>query len=135
MWYFFFCYDENIDLKKAIKSLELLKNRGPDYIHYDIKNNIFLGQTVLSIVGKYKKSNFVKDNYTLLFNGEIYNYKQFYNYDSDTKALVNMFGEYNFKDLISKLDGMYCFVCFDSKNNNIYISRVYSGRKRIILLY
>ena len=42
----FFCLAKNgINIGKCIECLNLLNNRGPDYQHYNIYNNIFLGQT------------------------------------------------------------------------------------------
>ena len=46
----FLCIDKNINISKCIKCLNILKNRGPDFIHYDIIDNMFLGQTILSII-------------------------------------------------------------------------------------
>ena len=125
----FFCIDNNLNIKKAIESLNILKRRGPDYLHYNIQNNIFLDQTILSIVGKYNKNNFTNNEYTILFNGEIYNYREIENIDSDTKVLVNMFSKYDFNTIIDKLDGMYCFVCYNSNTNKIYVSRDLQGEK------
>lgn len=127
----FLCIDKNINISKCIKCLNILKNRGPDYIHYNIhNNNIFLGQTVLSIVGEYDKTNFFNNNYEILFNGEIYNYKKLEkNNSSDTSVLVNLFENNSFNDVINLLDGMYCFICMNKKENLLYISRDLQGEK------
>jgi asparagine synthetase B (glutamine-hydrolysing) len=116
----FFCLDKkNLNISKCIECLNLLKKRGPDFIHYDTINNMFLGQTILSIVGEYKKSNFNSNNHLILFNGEIYNYKKIdKSNNSDTNILVNLFDNKSFEEIINLIDGMYCFVCWN-KNNNI----------------
>ena len=67
--------DKNgINLTKAKKCLKILEKRGPDYNHYNLfDNKIFLGQTVLEIVGEYDKSNYVSNSkiYHLVFNGKV----------------------------------------------------------------
>lgn len=139
----FFCADPELDKDQCIKCLKMLENRGPDYTHYDIiDNDFFMGQTTLEINGKYDKQNYVSDNgeFTLLFNGEIYNYKDIiaeYGFPedyNDTRTLVNYISRLYDKSPDNKsivLDGMYCFVCLQRKNDDIhlYISRDMQGEK------
>ena len=58
-----------------------MRNRGPDFSDvYSLKINdncgIHLLHSRLSIIDLHKRSNqpFFKDNYVLIFNGEIYNF-------------------------------------------------------------
>ena len=49
----FLVYDKNnIDVNECLNCLNYLKKRGPDHCHYDLFNNLFIGQTVLEISGK-----------------------------------------------------------------------------------
>ena len=68
------------DLNKSLKYLNLLINRGPDNQGYyiDKENGVFLGHTRLSIIDLSKESNqpFIKDNSVIVYNGEVYNYKE-----------------------------------------------------------
>ena len=45
-----------INLSKCISSLNKLKRRGPDWSFHKIINNVFFGQTVLSMTGGKKKN-------------------------------------------------------------------------------
>ena len=62
-------------------TLELMKNRGPDFsnsLSVRINENCGLNflHSRLSIIDIHRRSNqpFIKDNYILIFNGEIFNY-------------------------------------------------------------
>ena len=106
---------EGLDLKKCKKSLNVMYRRGPDWSFYNVPNrNIFIGQVVLSMTGKLKKNikqhYSISKNYFIVFNGEIYNYKnlgieylnQVVGKDiSDTKILVSLF---DFKEKSMKLN-------------------------------
>lgn len=120
-------FDKNLNKENAIKSLKILEKRGPDYTHYDIFNNLFIGQTTLEISGKYSKNNFFSKskNFQISFNGEIYNS----NLENDTKYLINQFDNNNYIDIIDKLDGMYCFCVYDKINNNLINARDMIGEK------
>ena len=72
-------------ISKAIigYSLNLMKNRGPDFQDYEeikVNNstNLYFLHSRLSILDLQKRSNqpFKKKHITLIFNGEIYNYKE-----------------------------------------------------------
>ena len=71
----------------------------------------------------------INKNYVLMFNGEIYNFKELnklylldkkFNYNSDTSTLFNMLIKYQ-ENALKYLDGMFSFVFFDlkKKENNI----------------
>ena len=133
----------NVNLEKAKESLIKLKNRGPDYSFYKIIENVFFGQTVLSMSGKFKKNindNFSKSkNFFIVYNGEIYNYKNLsktlleekHKIFSDTQVLVNLFEKYSSENIHKYLDGMYAYVLYDKKNNKILISRDPQGEKSL----
>lgn len=74
----------SIDINQHERALELLKNRGPDLVKWRYKNNIFIGQTVLHVTGSIDVYNESSDDF-FAFNGELYNYKTFGNYSSDTQ--------------------------------------------------
>ena len=69
-----------IDKNIIEKTLSLMKNRGPDnqsyYQNNFVGNNLLLLHSRLSIIDLDERSNqpFVKDDYVIIFNGEIYNF-------------------------------------------------------------
>lgn len=132
-----------VNLEKAKESLIKLKNRGPDYTFYKIIKNVFFGQTILSMSGKFKKNindNFSKsNNFFILYNGEIYNYKDLaktylnknHKIISDTQVLVNLFEKYSSETIHKYLDGMYAYVLYDRKKDKILVSRDPQGEKSL----
>jgi asparagine synthase (glutamine-hydrolysing) len=133
-----------INLSKCISSLNKLKRRGPDWSFHKIINNVFFGQTVLSMTGGKKKniSNHLSKskNFFLSYNGEIYNYQNLNeNYTknifsknlTDTNILINLFDKCNYDEINKLLDGMYAYVVSDKKKKKIYISRDPQGEKSL----
>ena len=133
-----------ININKCKKSLLKLKQRGPDYSFYKIINNIFFGQTILSLTGNNKPK--IQNHYSnsknslILFNGEIYNYKLLakkYNFEmnekiTDTEILINLF-EKKKSNFLNELDGMYAFVAYDQIKKKIFIARDPQGEKSLFL--
>ena len=125
------------------QNIEWLKKRGPDWSFYKLIENIFFGQTVLSMSGAKKKNIFNhvsrSGKYFILFNGEIYNYKfleKKYSLNlkknfSDTQVLVNLFDKDNIKNIINELDGMYAFILYDKVKKKIFFSRDIQGEKSL----
>ena len=138
---------EPINIERSIKSLNLMKGRGPDWCFYKLfGKNIFLGQVILSMTGKLKKkiSDFysISNRYFIVFNGEIYNYKNIYknyferSFDeniTDTRILLNLFDIKKIEKINSLLDGMYAYVVFDKKKKNLIISSDPQGEKRLYI--
>jgi len=134
---------DKLNLPFCKSSLEGLKKRGPDWSFQKIIEKIFFGQTVLSMSGKKKKNilNHVSNSkrFLLLFNGEIYNYRELNDKYSlnlnknfnDTKVLVNLFDKMNIQQVIRELDGMFAFVLYDNYLKKIYFSRDLQGEKSL----
>tara|TARA_B100000989_G_scaffold297146_1_gene282069 strand:+ start:5277 stop:7040 length:1764 start_codon:yes stop_codon:yes gene_type:complete len=131
------------DLNKSLKHLNLLKNRGPDNQGYyiDKKNGVFLGHTRLSIIDLGEQSNqpFIKGDSIIVYNGEVYNYKELkddlnkvnFNTNSDTEILLSLWQKYKLNGL-RKIDGMFAFAIYENKE--IYIGTDYFGEKPIYYL-
>jgi len=75
-----------IPLEQHLAAVETLRPRGPDFVRYEHKNNIFIAQTVLRITGTDDYYNQTHSDF-LSYNGEIYNYRRFGNYSSDTECM------------------------------------------------
>jgi len=147
---------QELNINRCKKILNGMYRRGPDWSFYKTPNkNIFIGHVVLSMNGKIKKDikqhYSISKNYFIVFNGEIYNYKDlsstYLNQEvdkniSDTKVLVNLFDFKNIKQINSLLDGMYVYVVYDKKKNQLILARdpqgekslyIYENEKRIII--
>ncbi|MGA1940049.1 asparagine synthase (glutamine-hydrolyzing) [Arcobacter sp. YIC-310] len=118
-------------------SLKMLNNRGPDYqSSIKIEDKEF-GHTRLAIIDLDEEANqpMVFDDIVLVFNGEIYNYKQLIldeqlecKTKSDSEVLIRLYQKYEF-DFLNKLNGMFAFTLYDIKKNRYFCARDRYGKK------
>ena len=123
---------DKIDNSKILNSFKSFSYRGPDQIKNYIKHNIFFGFHRLSIIDENIRSMhpFETDTNIMLFNGEIYNYKEIKNElisknykfktESDTEVLIKAFEEYD-TEVTEKIKGMYACAIFNKENNKIFL--------------
>ena len=133
--------------EKFLSALKTLNHRGPDdngFETYKIKQNkiLMLGHTRLSILdlseAGHQPMSMESDNLTIVFNGEIYNYKEIredlikkgyeFKTQTDTEVLLKAFHCWGVRCL-KKLIGMFSFCIFDKENNKITLVRDAFGIK------
>ncbi len=126
-------------------AIKLLSHRGPDNegIFISKDSTIGLAQTRLSIIDLSSGGNqpMKKHNLTLVFNGEIFNYKslqeelvaQGYTFisTSDTEVLLSAFDYWGI-NCLQKLNGFFAFILFDEKKNETFIVRDRLGVKQLV---
>lgn len=129
---------ERSDIKKM---MDALYHRGPDDDGMYISRQIGLGHRRLSIIdissGKQPIAN-EDGTIWVVFNGEIYNYKELRLYlqnkghilktESDTEVIVHLYEEYA-ENLIMKLRGMFSFALWDNNKRNLLLARDRVGIK------
>lgn len=135
-------------------SLKEIKHRGPDclnseYTHFNnSKLNVALGHARLSIIDLASHANQpfndLNERFSLVFNGEIYNYKILkeeliiagykFRTSSDTEVLLAGL-IYHGKEWIEKLDGMFAFVFIDKLKETVLIARDRVGIKPLYLQF
>ena len=114
-----------IDKRVIENTLYSMKSRGPNnqdfYETSSTSNKVYLLHSRLSILDLDKRSNqpFIKGNYVLIFNGEIYNYLEIrtnlknYNHsfmtDSDTEVILEAYKRYG-ENCVKYFEGMWAFV-------------------------
>ena len=116
-------------------------HRGPDSGGVYLDDNIALGFRRLSIIdlSEGDQPMFNEDkSLVLVFNGEIYNYKDLraelldaghkFSNNSDSEVLLHGYEQWG-EDLVKKLRGMYAFVIFDKKDNSVFGARDIFGIK------
>ncbi len=122
-------------------SLDLMNHRGPDFSSTLKINDVFLGHKRLSIIDLEKRSNqpFKIGCFYIIFNGEIYNYKEIITEEklilkttSDTEVLLELYIKYGEKCL-EKLNGMFSFVIYNSETKNYFIARDRLGIKPLYI--
>ena len=134
-------YGSNLTEKKDLLDhiLNKLDHRGDKKREIKTLDNCLLGCNRLSIIDREKAIQPIsnEDNSIfIVFNGEIYNYKELRNElknhqfktDSDTEVLVHAYEEWNI-DLLNKLNGQFAFVIYDKNNDSIFAARDHFGIK------
>ncbi|MCG3712976.1 asparagine synthase (glutamine-hydrolyzing) [Aliarcobacter butzleri] len=119
------------------KSLELLHHRGPDFQNSIKIENKQFGHTRLAIIDLDVEANqpMIFDDILLVFNGEIYNYKELIHVEqiecktkSDSEVLIRLYQKYGF-DFLNKLNGMFSFCIYDMKKDLYFCARDRYGKK------
>lgn len=126
--------------EKISNILKLANYRGPDYSGLEITSEFSFGHNRLAIIDLDARSNqpFQIEEYSIVFNGEIYNYQeikkelqdkgQHFITDSDTEVIVKSYIEYG-EDCLDKFNGMFAFVIYDPKKNIFFGARDRMGKK------
>ena len=103
--------------------IEYLKYRGPDATNHMQVNGVEFVHTLLSMTGPPTLQPFVSDDESIvaIFNGEIYNYRDFGDFQSDGECLLPLYKEHGI-DFVSKLDGEYALSIVDFSKDILLIS-------------
>ena len=131
----------NPEITNVIKNS--LEHRGPDFSKVDYLNDYgALIHTRLAIIDLDKRSNqpmISKDKrYSIVFNGEIYNYKELrkdleskgviFSTDGDTEVLLEAYANYG-SNVLNALRGQFAFAIYDSLEESFFLARDRVGIK------
>ncbi len=124
------------------KMLKRIIYRGPDSSNFSRNNKIAMGHHRLSIIDLDGGKQPIFDHITkdcLVFNGEIYEYKKHARFlksigialrdSSDTEVLFKLLTNFGVDNTLKKIDGMFAFAYYNSKENSIYLARDRAGEK------
>lgn len=128
------------------RTLNSLHHRGPDsngyyYTNDNRSNNLYLLHTRLNIIDIDQRSNqpYRIGAFTLIFNGEIYNYLEIKNllsaegiiFDTtgDTEVLARALIQWGIDKTLDKLEGMWAFAFYNQNSGNLYLCRDRFGEK------
>lgn len=99
-----------------------LKPRGPDATNIVEIEGYTLVHNLLSLTGEFTIQPLNKNNVYSLFNGEIYNFKDFNpSAKCDSEVIIDLYQTYG-PDFTSKLDGEYAILILDLNNQRIVFS-------------
>ncbi len=137
---------EEVNRSAESTFLSCLGHRGPDDhgAYTDSVNNVLLGQTRLAIIDLSNRAHqpmIANDNFVIVFNGEIYNYKELrkelmalghsFNTQSDTEVILRSYIQWK-EDALPKLRGMFAFIIYDKINKTLFLARDRFGIKPLI---
>ncbi len=133
-----------IDKSRLEKGIDKIKHRGPDGegVWWSIDGRLGLGHRRLAIIDLSIGANQPMLNssgkFVIIFNGEIYNYKELktellsqgaiFNSKSDTEVVLEAYRIWGY-ECLSKLNGMFAFAIFDLQNETLFLARDRAGEK------
>jgi len=135
-------FNKELVSKALVKKMcDVINHRGPDDEGFCINENAGIGMRRLSIIdlegGAQPVFNEDK-SLVIVFNGEIYNYKELqiklsslghkFLTNSDTEVLIHAYEEYGV-DFLQKINGMFTIAILDIKKNELFIARDRIGIK------
>lgn len=126
--------------------LDQILHRGPDARGIFISNDgrLALGHQRLSIIDLSTTANqpFIKDEWVLIFNGEIYNYQTLkkelmqrganFNTHSDTEVVLEAWRYWGHESL-NHFRGMFAFALFNQKTQQLFLARDHFGIKPLFI--
>ena len=133
---------EVVDRDAVIRTMtDRITHRGPDSSGVYTDGTIAMGFRRLSIIDLAQGDQPIcseDGNLVLMFNGEIYNYKQLrdilagdghsFRTNTDSEVLVHGFEEWG-AGLLNKLRGMFAFAIWNKKEKSLFLARDFFGIK------
>ena len=132
------------ELQKTVATMcELLKHGGPDDegIFTAEQEHLVLGHRRLSLIDLTATGHQpmpYAGRYVITYNGELYNFKELkdllcaegvkFNSTSDTEVILAAFAKWDIQSF-SRLNGMFAFALWDSKEKKLYLVRDAAGIK------
>ena len=144
--------DNSLIMSRIKEAQDSLHHRGPDDEGLELfdfvndtkasKQQLFLGHTRLSIIdlssGGHQPLNSADGRYTIIYNGEIYNYIELrqelkmlghvFKTESDTEVLLAVWVKWG-QEGLKRLIGMFAFAIFDKKLETLTLVRDAFGIK------
>ncbi|MGB5080855.1 MAG: asparagine synthase (glutamine-hydrolyzing) [Burkholderiales bacterium] len=127
--------------ESAQAALDSLRSRGPDDSALLDLGDAILGHTrlaVIDLVSGQQPMRSADGRYTIVFNGEIYNFRELrreladaghaFTTQSDTEVLLQGFAAWG-ERVVSRLDGMFAFAVWDANERVLFAARDRMGIK------
>ena len=132
-------FENNVQLAENANNIQA--HRGPDNQSTWNDDFIALAHQRLSIIDLSEEANqpFHKNDFVIIFNGEIYNYKELqlklqkeknvtFISSSDTEVILELYIHYGIESL-DFLIGMFVFAIYNKKTSELFIARDHFGIK------
>src|SRR5213595_3634167 len=134
---------EPVERETIVRIAHSIAHRGPDDEGFFIAGPVGLGFRRLSIIdlaGGHQPMSDVEETVWIIFNGEIYNYKELraelqskgheFRTNSDTEVIIHGYKEWS-TDVFNHLNGMFGLAIWDVPNERLVLARDAMGIKLI----
>lgn len=134
-------FSKKLDLPVVIRQMtDAMAHRGPDADGFFVEDTIALGHRRLSIIDLSAAANQPIADYTgryqIIFNGEIYNYREVkklltdypFRTNSDTEVLLASYSKWG-PDCMKYIKGMFLYAIWDTQDKALFIARDRLGVK------
>jgi asparagine synthetase B (glutamine-hydrolysing) len=111
----------NVDLDSYGEANRFAKYRGPDQTDLKKIGGINFLHNLLHITGEYTPQPIIDDDVVIIFNGEIYNFKDFGDFPSDSFSIMEAYKRHGEK-FARHLDGEFAICIVDFKKGKVIIS-------------
>jgi asparagine synthase (glutamine-hydrolysing) len=124
--------------------LDSIMHRGPDSfgIWWSNDKKVRFGHRRLSIIDLtvcgHQPMNDDSGNFTIIFNGEIYNFQEIkavlltkgyqFRSNSDTEVIINAYKEWG-RDCVNRFNGAFAFAIYDKIQQTVFLARDRAGEK------
>jgi asparagine synthase (glutamine-hydrolysing) len=134
---------ESVERETIVRMARSIAHRGPDDEGFFIAGPIGLGSRRLSIIdlaGGHQPMSDAKETVWVIFNGEIYNYKELraelqgkghqFRTNSDTEAIIHGYKEWG-TNVFGHLNGMFGLAIWDVQEEQLILARDAMGIKLV----
>ncbi len=141
------CNFEKKPLNQIVKLMtNSLTHRGPDDMDFFQNENISFGHNRLSIIDLEKSKQPMSDinKNIIIFNGEIYNFKELkielkslghkFDTSGDTEVILKSYSQWGI-DCLKKLEGMFAFAIWDHNKKQLFLGRDKFGEKPLFYYF
>jgi asparagine synthase (glutamine-hydrolysing) len=141
-----FKFNGEVDYESLVMMNNSLEHRGPDNGSIKVFDNVGLGHRRLSIIDLSKSANQPmncdNNRYTIVFNGEVYNFKDLknrlksegviFNTSSDTEVVLKSYIHFG-EDVFSMFNGMFALAIYDKVEKEMILARDQFGIKPLYI--